>query len=115
MVEKNITIIVSVATTKRFLLWNPLPNYKKLILILRGQDSVRSLSTFNFNGESFIISGSHDKTIKIWNPNLKKNNQVVSIMGHTDQVFCVTAFPNTKGGLVIAIGSQDMELKLWSS
>ncbi len=87
-----------------------------MILVLKGHnDSVSSLSTLSFNEKSFIISGSHDKTIKIWNPNLNKNNEVVSIMGHQDQIFCVTAFPNTKGELALASGSQDMELKLWSN
>jgi WD40 repeat protein len=58
------------------------------------------------NGD--LISGSSDKTIKIWNPNDGKLKRTIN--GHTHYVRALTTLPN--GDLVS--GSDDMTIKIWN-
>ena len=55
-----------------------------------------------------IISGSYDKTLKIWNPST--GNCDHTFIGHTDAVRCIAILPN---GRIIS-GSSDKTLKIWN-
>jgi WD40 repeat protein len=70
-----------------------------------------------------IVSGSYDRTLKIWNPNLlnynisdSKSSEIIchecdnTLMGHTDRVWCVATLPDRR----IVSGSGDTTLKIWN-
>jgi WD40 repeat protein len=60
------------------------------------------------NGKQ-IISGSWDKTIKVWN--LETGKELDTLTGHTDSVQAVVVTPD---GQRIISGSWDNSLKVWS-
>lgn len=76
-------------------------------------DSVNSVAVTP--DEQFVISGSDDKTIKIWK--LPKNKNITDIIlvrtipGHTDVVAGVAIAPN---GKIFASGSWDGTIKIWN-
>ncbi len=55
-----------------------------------------------------LISGSQDKTIKIWH--LETQKLIYTLKGHTDGVQALALSPN---GQIIASGSADKTIKLW--
>ncbi|MCH2050375.1 MAG: trypsin-like peptidase domain-containing protein [Trichodesmium sp. ALOHA_ZT_67] len=65
--------------------------------------------------EQFVISGSDDKTIKIWklpkNKNINDISLVQTLTGHTDVVDGVAIAPNSK---IFASGSWDGTIKIWN-
>ena len=69
-------------------------------------DSVTSVS-FTPDGQN-ILSGSGDKTIKLWDNNTGR--LIHSLKGHTDYVFSIAISPD---GRTILSGSADKTLKLW--
>jgi WD40 repeat protein len=62
---------------------------------------------FHPNGR-LILSGSKDKTIKIWDINQAQD--IMTLTDHTDEVNSVAISPN---GKILASGSKDKTLKLW--
>ena len=62
---------------------------------------------FSADGET-LISGSWDKTVKIWQISTK--SEIASLVGHTDSVSSVVM--RDDGGLIIS-GSKDKTIKLW--
>ena len=88
----------------------------KLLMLLKGHnDFVCCLNTIFHNNVLYLVSGSNDKVIKIWNINNinSKNHLVVSLKSHTDQIFCLVGFIGSDGEGMMASVSQDMALKLW--
>ena len=65
--------------------------------------------------EQFVISGSDDKTIKIWklpkNKNITDITLVGTLTGHTNVVDGVAIAPN---GQILASGSWDGTIKIWN-
>ena len=57
----------------------------------------------------FIVSGSSDKTIKLWN--IKERREEFTFIGHTRSVLSVAVSPDSR---YIVSGSQDTTVKLWS-
>ncbi|MDJ0733340.1 MAG: caspase family protein [Nostocaceae cyanobacterium] len=56
-----------------------------------------------------LVSGSGDKTIKIWNP---INGRLLDTLeGHSDTVNCVIISPDSK---ILASGSVDKTIKIWN-
>jgi WD40 repeat protein len=55
-----------------------------------------------------LISGSWDKTIKIWQ--IKTNKKVVSLKSFTESVSSVAI---SHDGLLVASDSKDKTIKLW--
>ena len=75
---------------------------------LEGHTSwVRSVS-FSPDGKR-LASGSHDKTIKLWN--LATGNQISTLKGHTLWVNSVSFSPD---GKTLASASDDNTIKLWN-
>lgn len=56
----------------------------------------------------FIVSGSDDRTIKVWN--LKSGKELMTLMGHSGNVYSVDISFN---GKYIVSGSGDMAIKIW--
>ncbi|MEM7579969.1 MAG: WD40 repeat domain-containing protein [Mastigocoleus sp.] len=67
---------------------------------------VRALAITEDN--KFFISGSRDKTIKIWD--LSSGKLKHTLKGHTDGVYAIALSPD---GQIIASGSADKTIKLW--
>lgn len=57
----------------------------------------------------YLISGSWDKTIRIWD--LLKGEEISVLYGHTDHVICVVL---SKDNQWIVSGSSDMTLRIWN-
>ena len=76
----------------------------KIIKTLRGHtDAILTLITMN---EDILVSGSLDKTIKIW-----KNYQVAyTLNGHSDFVWTLVGLSNE----LLASGSNDNTIKIWN-
>ena len=56
-----------------------------------------------------LISGSQDKTIKLWN--LETSQEIKTLSGHSDHICAVAYSPN---GQILASASKDKTVKLWS-
>jgi len=70
-------------------------------------DSVKALAVTP-NGKQ-VISGSFDKTIKVWS--LKTGAEIHTLRGHSDSV---TAIAVTPDGKQVISGSSDKTIKVWS-
>ena len=102
----------------------PLENYKlvdlgairlvnfrtgEVINLLKGHRSVISGLAFSPDGTR-LISGSADKTARIWDVNTGKTLHVLK--GHTDYIYAVSFSPD---GTKAVTGSLDHTLKLWNA
>ena len=56
-----------------------------------------------------IVSGSDDKTVKLWN--LNEGKEIRSFKGHSDWVYAVAISPN---GEIVVSGSKDKTVKVWN-
>eukprot|EP01094_Clydonella_sp_ATCC50884_P011283 TRINITY_DN2108_c0_g1_i3.p1 TRINITY_DN2108_c0_g1~~TRINITY_DN2108_c0_g1_i3.p1 ORF type:complete len:423 (+),score=113.76 TRINITY_DN2108_c0_g1_i3:39-1271(+) len=65
---------------------------------------------FNQTSDFFFISGSTDKTIRLWDTR-KLTKPVYSFYGHTDEVYTVQWSPSSP--LVFASGSKDRRVMIW--
>lgn len=81
---------------------------------LRGQCHVRTfeghtqgVSCVQFD-ETRIVSGSHDKTIKVWNIRTNSPWSVMTLVGHSGTVRCLHLMGNR-----LVSGSTDQTLKVW--
>jgi WD40 repeat protein len=57
---------------------------------------------------STLISGSCDKTIKLWH--LESGQLIDTLIGHSEAIHCVTISPDAK---TIASSSDDGAIKIW--
>jgi len=81
---------------------------------VRGQCHVRTfeghsqgVSCVQFD-DTRIVSGSHDKTIKVWNIRTNSPWSVMTLVGHSGTVRCLHLLGNR-----LVSGSTDQSLKLW--
>jgi len=74
---------------------------------LRGHTGGVTSVAFSPNGEQ-LLTGSMDKTIRVWNANLGSESQILT--GHTDGVLSVVFSPD---GQRVFSGSLDATAKLW--
>ncbi len=79
----------------------------RLIYTLNGHNaSIRSLAILS--NKNKIVSGSYDKTIKIWQSQ-SPYECVATLYGHTDYVLALAILPNSN----IVSGSRDRIIKIW--
>ncbi|CAA2963183.1 COMPASS-like H3K4 histone methylase component WDR5B, partial [Olea europaea subsp. europaea] len=67
-------------------------------------------STFSVTGEKYIVSGSEDHSIYLWN--LQGKNLVQKLEGHIDTVVSVTCHP-TENMIVSAALDNDRSVRVW--
>lgn len=88
--------------------------YKLRRAWLAGQCHVRTfeghsggISCVQFDGTR-IVSGSHDKTIKVWNVKTNSPWSVMTLAGHSGEVRCL----HLEGNRLVS-GSTDLSIKVW--
>lgn len=79
----------------------------KCLQVLEHQKAVRALCIHP--QEHLLISGSNDKTIKIWD--LHKGQLLKTLSGHAGSVIAIAISPN---GELLASGSGDNTIKIWN-
>src|SRR5687768_1587380 len=79
------------------------------VRVLLGHDGSVTDLAYIPNG-SMLASTSHDKTIKIWDP--QAGNEIRTLTGHTDGVRAVAFSPD---GKVLASCSVDKTIRLWDA
>lgn len=60
--------------------------------------------------QTFIITGSADRTLKIWDVDPKSKDIVQTLIGHSGTVLCMTY---SKKSDTIFSGSTDRTLRIW--
>jgi len=82
---------------------------------LAGQSHVRTfqghaggISCVQFDANR-IVSGSHDKTIKVWNTKTNSPWSVMTLTGHSGEVRCL----HLQGNKLVS-GSTDLTIKVWN-
>ena len=76
-------------------------------------DMLRCVSVFmGSDGTNRIVSGSCDKTLKVWNAESGVCER--TLQGHTNWVRCVSVFMGSDGTNRIVSGSYDDTLKVWN-
>jgi len=65
------------------------------------------ISCVQFDGQR-IVSGSHDKTIKVWNVKTNSPWSVMTLAGHSGEVRCL----HLEGNRLVS-GSTDLTIKVW--
>jgi WD40 repeat protein len=75
--------------------------------LLKGHDNV--ILSLNFSSDNTrLISGSADKTARIWD--ITSGNTLHTLQGHTDYIYAVAFSPDNQ---LAVTGSDDHTLKLW--
>jgi guanine nucleotide-binding protein subunit beta-2-like 1 protein len=98
-----------VATDKTLRLWD-LESGKTVRRFVGHTKDVLSVSFSADNRQ--IVSGSRDRTIKLWNT-LGECKYTITDDGHTDWVSCVRFSPNTQNPIIVSAG-WDKLVKVWN-
>ncbi|XP_015697969.1 probable serine/threonine-protein kinase nek2 [Oryza brachyantha] len=78
---------------------------------LSGHESlVNCFDYFTHGSQQYIITGSFDKTAKIWD--CKSRTCVQTLVGHMDRVTCVCSHPDLP---ILLTGSFDETVRVWNS
>ncbi|WPG99848.1 Hypothetical protein R9X50_00266800 [Acrodontium crateriforme] len=96
-------------------LWNPdsVQNEGINALLSGHTDSVNAVKIWDISADRFLISGSSDKTIKIWASSENKSSpfrEICCLEGHENSVNTIAILPE-KG--IFVSGSADGKIKIW--
>ena len=97
--------IITVALKSRIIILDGITGSQAAVLSGH-TDSVGGL-TFSFDGAS-LVSGSHDKTIKLWD--VQTGGIIKTFYGHTNTVYSVSISADCT---TVASGSEDKTIRLW--
>ncbi|KAL8710498.1 MAG: hypothetical protein Q9220_004930 [cf. Caloplaca sp. 1 TL-2023] len=112
-----VTAILAYGSDKNIALWRPLDEqHRGIFATLCGHTDLVNVVKFFLsatNWPSLILSGSVDRTIRLWQ--LRSTNgtayDTVSILqGHTGSISCIDVLPRRH---IIASGSADATIKIW--
>ena len=75
-------------------------------------DVVNAVKFFPYESASqqILLSGSVDKTVRVWRLSQSGPENIAVLEGHTSSVNCLAVFP---GSSIIASGSADSSIKIW--
>ena len=94
-------------------LWNTITG-RSIATLTGHQDGINSIA-FSSNHQSansyFLVSGSEDKTVKLWQISDNKTSLLHTLTGHQEGIKTVAISPD---GKLIASGSYDKTIKLWN-
>eukprot|EP00026_Physarum_polycephalum_P006370 Phypoly_transcript_06412.p1 GENE.Phypoly_transcript_06412~~Phypoly_transcript_06412.p1 ORF type:complete len:447 (+),score=62.06 Phypoly_transcript_06412:390-1730(+) len=86
-----------------------LGKHAESVLCLCGGGNGANYSWESNSSEDFLFSGSHDRSIKLWD--LRTNSLVRNFVGHTGAVVCCAE----NGEHTIATGSGDSSVRMWDT
>ncbi|GAM22584.1 hypothetical protein SAMD00019534_057590 [Acytostelium subglobosum LB1] len=103
--------LVSASRDNTVRLWD-LEN-QKCLSIGKGHTGVVTCIAMSKKGANFALSGSEDRTIKLWkwSPRTKQLEVQATIIAHEKDINSLNIAPNDK---IFASGSQDSFVKLWN-
>ncbi|KAL8720725.1 MAG: hypothetical protein Q9225_002459 [Loekoesia sp. 1 TL-2023] len=111
------TGLLAYGSGRNIALWDPLGSQRKAVFaLLRGHsDDVNAVKFFHPDTDwpDLIVSGSVDKTIRLWQVDPAFNNvyNTVSILeGHASSINCLGVI---NGRQVLASGAADATIKIW--
>ena len=81
----------------------------KIVKILNGHTSMIYSLVLNFH-DKYILSGSFDKTIKIWRNSTGKT--VKTLRDHFREVYCITS--DNKYDIFLVSGCSNCTIKIWN-
>jgi WD40 repeat protein len=75
--------------------------------------AVSTLAVAKLAGQQVLVSGSRDRTVRLWEPDKGKPARQSPLAGHKSPVTAVAATPLTSGLAPIATSGQDGTVSLW--
>ena len=74
------------------------------------EDCIHSVHFSQNNNNNFVVSGSSDKTVRLWHPFSGK--QIKAFLGHQDLIYVVQLSSDSR---IIVSGSFDKTIRVWES
>nr|ACM17529.1 protein kinase domain containing protein-2 [Oryza australiensis] len=99
----------AVASMMNIQVWNFRSSRREFTLLGHGS-AVSCFDYFTRGNQQYIITGSLDKTVRIWD--CKSRSCVQILIGHMDCVTCVCSHPDLP---ILLTGSNDETVRLWNS
>ncbi|KAK4888877.1 Elongator subunit elp2 [Elasticomyces elasticus] len=97
-------------------LWNPQDTHHNGIsaLLAGHTDAVNAVKVCDLDGQKLILSGSADKTVRVWKPAKDKDmqyEQLQCLAEHQGSVNTISVLPRCK---LFATGAADSNVKIWT-
>ena len=86
---------------------------KQRVATLKGHtDGVWAVASYTTQaGAVRVVSGSCDKTVRIWDPDTQR--LLATLQGHADSVWAVASYTTQAGAVRVVSGSWDKTIKIW--
>ncbi|MDJ0735472.1 MAG: hypothetical protein QNJ47_15670 [Nostocaceae cyanobacterium] len=99
--------IISASSDTSIKVWN-VENYEVLHTFLGHTASVQAITTISQNNQHFVISGSYNNILKVWN--LKTGKEELTL-NESDIIWSILAIPDKK---LLICGLQDGTFTIWN-
>jgi len=86
---------------------------KQRVATLKGHtNDVYAVASYTTQaGAVRVVSGSCDKTVRIWDPDAQR--LLATLQGHTNWVYAVASYTTRAGAVRVVSGSEDETVKIW--